>query len=343
MSQRQPRPGAEGSGRPSGRLLEVEDLRVEFRTRDGVAKVINGVTYHVDAGETLAVLGESGSGKSVTAQTIMGILDTPPGFVTGGAVRFHGRDMLRMSAEQRRRIRGEGIAMVFQDSLSALNPVFTVGFQIAEQFRIRRGMSRQAAKKQAVEMLDLVKIPHARQRVNEYPHQFSGGMRQRVMIAMSLALDPEVLIADEPTTALDVTVQAQIMDLLAELQRERRMGLILITHDLGVVADVADRIAVMYAGRIVEEADVHELYARPAHPYTVGLLESIPRVDEKGQQLRTIRGLPPNLMRIPTGCPFHPRCPMAQPLCRDKVPPLLTLGPTRSSACHFAEELVNRG
>ncbi|SDY74925.1 peptide/nickel transport system ATP-binding protein/oligopeptide transport system ATP-binding protein [Micromonospora pattaloongensis] len=335
-------PQVDTSGRPTGRLLEVDNLRVEFRTRDGVAKVINGVTYHVDAGETLAVLGESGSGKSVTAQTIMGILDTPPGFVTGGEIRFQGRDMLAMSAEERRRIRGEGIAMVFQDALSALNPVFNVGFQIGEQFRVRRGMSRADAKKRAIEMLDLVKIPNAKQRVNEYPHQFSGGMRQRVMIAMSLALDPQVLIADEPTTALDVTVQAQIMDLLAELQRERQMGLILITHDLGVVADVADRIAVMYAGRIVEEADVHELYAKPAHPYTIGLLESIPRIDEKGQQLRTIRGLPPSLLKIPSGCPFHPRCPMAQPVCVEKVPPLLQLGPTRASACHFAEELVSR-
>jgi len=331
------------AGKPSGRLLEVEDLRVEFRTRDGVAKVINGVTYHVDAGETLAVLGESGSGKSVTAQAVMGILDTPPGFVTGGQIRFHGEDMLAMSDEQRRRIRGNGIAMVFQDALSALNPVFTVGFQIGEQFRIRLGLSRKEAKKRAVEMLDQVKIPNARQRVNEYPHQFSGGMRQRVMIAMSLALDPEVLIADEPTTALDVTVQAQIMDLLAEQQRERQMGLILITHDLGVVADVADRIAVMYAGRIVEEATVYELYAKPAHPYTIGLLESIPRIDEKGQDLRTIKGLPPNLMRIPSGCAFHPRCPMMQPdICISKAPPLLKLGPTRASACHFAESLVNR-
>ncbi|MFC0526362.1 ABC transporter ATP-binding protein [Phytohabitans kaempferiae] len=335
-------PEAAHAGRPSGRLLEVEDLRVEFRTRDGVAKVINGVTYHVDAGETLAVLGESGSGKSVTAQTIMGILDSPPGFVTGGEIRFHGKDMLKMSTEERRRIRAEGIAMVFQDALSALNPLFTVGFQIAEQFRIRRGMSRGDAKKRAAEMLDLVKIPNAKQRVNEYPHQFSGGMRQRVMIAMSLALDPEVLIADEPTTALDVTVQAQIMDLLADLQRERQMGLILITHDLGVVADVADRIAVMYAGRIVEEANVHELYAKPAHPYTIGLLESIPRIDEKGQQLRTIRGLPPSLINIPSGCPFHPRCPMAQAVCPEKLPPLLRLGSTRASACHFAEELVKR-
>jgi oligopeptide transport system ATP-binding protein len=336
------RSATDAAGRPSGRLLEVEDLRVEFRTRDGVAKVINGVTYHVNAGETLAVLGESGSGKSVTAQTIMGILDSPPGFVTGGQIRFHGRDMLTMSAEERRRIRGEGIAMVFQDALSALNPVFTVGFQIAEQFRIRRGMSRRDAMKRAVELLDMVKIPNAKQRVREYPHQFSGGMRQRAMIAMSLALDPEVLIADEPTTALDVTVQAQIMDLLAELQRERQMGLILITHDLGVVADVADRIAVMYAGRIVEEANVHDVYSRPAHPYTMGLLDSIPRIDEKGQQLRTIKGLPPSLLNIPPGCPFHPRCPKAQPVCREQQPPLLQLGPTRASACHFAEELVNR-
>jgi oligopeptide transport system ATP-binding protein len=331
------------AGKPSGRLLEVEDLRVEFRTRDGVAKVINGVTYHVDAGETVAVLGESGSGKSVTAQAIMGILDTPPGFVTGGQIRFHGEDMLAMNPEQRRRIRGHGIAMVFQDALSALNPVFTVGFQIGEQFRVRLGLSRKDAKKRAIEMLDQVKIPHAQQRVNEYPHQFSGGMRQRVMIAMSLALDPEVLIADEPTTALDVTVQAQIMDLLADLQRERRMGLILITHDLGVVADVADRIAVMYAGRIVEEATVYELYAKPAHPYTIGLLQSIPRLDEKGQELRTIKGLPPNLMRIPSGCPFHPRCPMrVDEICIPKVPPLLKLSASRASACHFAEELVNR-
>jgi oligopeptide/dipeptide ABC transporter ATP-binding protein len=336
-------PESQAQGQPTGRLLEVEDLRVEFRTQDGVAKVINGVTYHVNAGETLAVLGESGSGKSVTAQSIMGILDTPPGFVTGGQIRFHGDDMLKMDAEERRKIRGHGIAMVFQDALSALNPVYRIGFQIGEQFRIRQGMSRKDAKQRSIEMLDQVKIPHARQRINEYPHQFSGGMRQRVMIAMSLALDPEVLIADEPTTALDVTVQAQIMDLLAELQRERQMGMILITHDLGVVADVADRIAVMYAGRIVEEANVYDLYAQPAHPYTVGLLNSIPRLDEKGQELRTIKGLPPSLLKIPSGCPFHPRCPRAQQICVDEVPALRQVGPHRASACHFAEEVMARG
>jgi oligopeptide/dipeptide ABC transporter ATP-binding protein len=333
-------PHYSSAGKPAGRLLEVDNLFVEFRTRDGVAKVINGVTYHVDAGETLAVLGESGSGKSVTAQTIMGILDTPPGFVTSGEVRFHGDNMLAMEEEERRKIRGNGIAMVFQDALSALNPVYTVGFQIGEQFRIRQGLSRRDAKRRTIEMLDQVKIPNAKQRVSEFPHQFSGGMRQRVMIAMSLALDPEVLIADEPTTALDVTVQAQIMDLLAELQRERHMGMILITHDLGVVADVADRIAVMYAGRIVEEANVYDLYAKPGHPYTVGLLESIPRIDEKGHELRTIKGLPPNLIRIPSGCAFNPRCPRAQQICRDERPPLREVAPHRASACHFAEDVM---
>jgi oligopeptide transport system ATP-binding protein len=323
-------------------LLEVDDLRVEFRTRDGVAKVLNGVDYHVDAGETLAVLGESGSGKSVTANTVMGILASPPGVVTGGAIRYRGEELLTATPERRRELRGEHVAMIFQDALSALNPVFTVGFQIGEQLRTRRGMSRRDAEKRAVELLDLVGIPGAKQRVRDHPHQFSGGMRQRVMIAMSLALDPDVLIADEPTTALDVTVQAQIMDLLAEIQAERHMALILITHDLGVVAEVADRIAVMYAGRIVENADVHELYANPCHPYTRALLESIPRVDTKGSALRAITGLPPSLTRIPPGCPFHPRCPMAADVCSEVVPPLEVLPAGRSSACLFAEELVAR-
>ncbi|MEV0679945.1 ABC transporter ATP-binding protein [Actinosynnema sp. NPDC050436] len=322
-------------------LLEVEDLHVEFRTRDGVARVLNGVSYHVDAGETLAVLGESGSGKSVTAQAVMGILDTPPAFVTRGSVRFHGEELLTASGERRRQVRGEGVAMIFQDALSALNPVFTVGFQIEEQLRLRRGMSRSEARARAVELLDLVRIPHARQRVREYPHQFSGGMRQRAMIAMSLALDPEVLIADEPTTALDVTVQAQIMDLLAEIQRERHMGLVLITHDLGVVAEVADRIVVMYAGRIVEQADALSLFRAPGHPYTEALMKSLPRLDSKGTVLDTIKGLPPSLLRIPPGCPFHPRCPRAQDVCVVDVPAQQRLGLGRTSACHFAAEVLN--
>jgi oligopeptide transport system ATP-binding protein len=327
---------------PEAPLLEVDDLFVEFHTRDGVAKVLNGVSYHVDAGETLAVLGESGSGKSVTAQSIMGILDEPPAKVMGGEIRYHGEDLLKASAERRTEVRAEGIAMIFQDALSALNPVFTVGFQIEEQLRIRLGMSRKDSRKRAIELLDLVKIPNATRRVRQYPHEFSGGMRQRAMIAMSLALDPEMLIADEPTTALDVTVQAQIMDLLKEIQTERRMGLILITHDLGVVAEVADRIAVMYAGRIVEHADAPSLYRRPGHPYTAGLLESLPRLDQKGETLSTIKGLPPSLINIPPGCPFHPRCPMAVERCREEVPGDHNLGFGRTSKCHFAEELVSR-
>jgi oligopeptide transport system ATP-binding protein len=330
------------NGSPSdGPLLEVEDLHVEFHTRDGVATVLNGVSYSVGAGETLAVLGESGSGKSVTANTVMGILPMPPGRITKGSIRYRGEELLTAEDERRRELRGENIAMIFQDALSALNPVYTIGFQIGEQLRTRRGMSKSDAEKRSVELLDQVGIPGARQRVRNYPHEFSGGMRQRAMIAMSLALDPDVLIADEPTTALDVTVQAQIMDLLKDIQVERNMGLILITHDLGVVAEVADRIAVMYAGRIVENADVHSLYANPCHPYTRALLESIPRLDTKGTELRAIKGLPPNLTNIPSGCPFHPRCPMAVDRCRDVEPPLAALPGGRSSACLFAEELVS--
>nr|BFD82886.1 ABC transporter ATP-binding protein [Streptomyces sp. Xyl84] len=322
-------------------LLEVRGLHVEFRTRDGVAHAVNGVTYEVDAGQTLAVLGESGSGKSVTAQAVMGILDMPPGRITGGEVLFRGRDLLKLPEDERRRIRGAGIAMIFQDALSALNPVLTVGDQLGEMFTVHRGMSRRDARARAVELMDRVRIPAAAQRVRDYPHQFSGGMRQRIMIAMALALEPDLIIADEPTTALDVTVQAQVMDLLAELQREYDMGLVLITHDLGVVADVADRIAVMYAGRIVETAPVHDLYKAPAHPYTKGLLDSIPRLDHKGRELYAIKGLPPNLTRIPSGCAFHPRCPMARDVCRTDVPPLYRVDEQRGSACHFWRECLD--
>ncbi|MGW5233470.1 ABC transporter ATP-binding protein [Streptomyces nodosus] len=330
-------------------LLEVCDLHVEFRTRDGITRAVDGAGYAVDAGETLAVLGESGSGKSVTAQAVMGILDCPPGRITGGQVLFQGQDLLTLKEEQRRRIRGARMAMIFQDALSALNPVLTVGEQLGEMFVVHRGMSRKDARARAVELMDRVRIPAAAQRVRDHPHQFSGGMRQRIMIAMALALEPDLIIADEPTTALDVTVQAQVMDLLAELQREYRMGLILITHDLGVVADVADRIAVMYAGRIVESAPVHDLYKAPAHPYTRALLDSIPRLDQKGRELHAIKGLPPNLMNIPPGCAFHPRCPMARDVCRTDVPPLHEVtvdragGPPggRASACHFWRECLH--
>ncbi|MFJ9074166.1 ABC transporter ATP-binding protein [Streptomyces sp. NPDC102278] len=321
-------------------LLEVRDLHVEFHTRDGVAKAVNGVNYSVDEGETLAVLGESGSGKSVTAQAVMGILDMPPGRIPHGEILFKGKDLLKTKEEERRKIRGAEMAMIFQDALSSLNPVLSVGAQLGEMYEVHRGMSRKDAKAKAIELMDRVRIPAARERVGDYPHQFSGGMRQRIMIAMALALEPSLIIADEPTTALDVTVQAQVMDLLAELQRELNMGLILITHDLGVVADVADKIAVMYAGRIVEAAPVHEIYQRPAHPYTRGLLDSIPRLDQKGQELYAVKGLPPNLLAIPPGCAFNPRCPMARPVCRAEVPPLADVAPDRSSACFFWKECI---
>ncbi|MFH9421459.1 ABC transporter ATP-binding protein [Streptomyces sp. NPDC017529] len=334
-------PAPRAEDKSEGNLLEVRDLHVEFHTRDGVVKAVNGVNYSVAAGETLAVLGESGSGKSVTAQAIMGILDMPPAKIPQGEILFRGQDMLKMSGEQRRKIRGAKIAMIFQDALSSLNPVLSVGYQLGEMFRVHQGLSKKDAKAKAIELMDRVKIPAAANRVGDYPHQFSGGMRQRIMIAMALALEPDLIIADEPTTALDVTVQAQVMDLLADLQREFNMGLILITHDLGVVADVADKIAVMYAGRIVEHAPVHELYKNPAHPYTRGLLDSIPRLDQKGQELYAIKGLPPNLLDIPPGCAFNPRCPKAQDVCRAEVPPLHTVADGRGSACHFWEETIN--
>jgi len=330
---------------PTAELLAVRDLQVEFRTRDGVAHAVNGISFTVEPGQTRAILGESGCGKSVTAQAVMGILDTPPGFVTGGQVLYRGVDLLKLPDEERRKVRGNHIAMIFQDALSALNPVFNVGWQIGEPFRKRLGMSRADSKKRAIELMDMVRIPAASQRVNDFPHQFSGGMRQRVMIAMSLALDPDVVIADEPTTALDVTVQAQIMRLLADLQRERNMGLILITHDMGVVADVADHITVMYAGRVVEEAPVHDIYSNPAHPYTKALLESIPRVDLKGQRLAAIKGLPPSLTKIPPGCPFNPRCRYVRPeVCaQDPPPPRYEVAPNRTAACHFWQEVMVDG
>jgi oligopeptide transport system ATP-binding protein len=336
-----PSPVTGPPGRADSPLLEVDDLHVEFRTRDGVAHAVNGVSYTVDPGETLAVLGESGSGKSVTAQAIMGIVDSPPGYITGGSVRFRGQDIFTLPENKRQSIRGREIAMIFQDALSALNPVFPVGWQIAEMFRIHQGTSRSEARKRAIELMDRVHIPAASSRARDYPHQFSGGMRQRIMIATAIALDPAVRIADEPTTAIDVTVQAQIMKLLLELQQDSGMGLILITHDLGVVADVADRIAVMYAGRIVEHASVDQIYDAPAHPYTQGLLASIPRVDLKGRDLAAIHGLPPNLMHIPPGCAFHPRCPHAEEVCRRDQPPLGSVRPGRSSACHFAPEVLD--
>jgi oligopeptide transport system ATP-binding protein len=344
-----PTPAAQTRGNgASAPLLEVDDLHVEFRTRAGVVNAVNGISYTLGSGETLAILGESGSGKSVSAQAIMGILDTPPAQITGGSIWFEGRNLLELSAEEQRKVRGPGISMIFQDALSALNPVYSVGYQIGEMFRAHRGMSKQDAKKRAVELMDRVRIPAAAQRVGDYPHQFSGGMRQRVMIAMAIALDPRILIADEPTTALDVTVQAQVMDLLTDLQEETGMGLVLITHDLGVVNEVADQVAVMYAGRIVERGTVDDVFGDPAHPYTEGLMTSVPQVEAKGGRLQPITGQPPNLASIPSGCPFHPRCPRrrigadAAPGrdCAVDRPPLRLVVPGREAACHYSEEVL---
>jgi oligopeptide transport system ATP-binding protein len=335
-------------GRPGDPILEVNDLYVEFRTRAGVTNAVNGISYTVSAGDTLAILGESGSGKSVSAQAIMGILDSPPAQIPQGEIWFEGRNLLTLPAEEQRRVRGPGISMIFQDALSSLNPVYSVGFQIGEMFRAHRGTSRKEAKRLAVELMDRVRIPAAAERVNDYPHQFSGGMRQRVMIAMAIALDPRILIADEPTTALDVTVQAQVMGLLKDLQRETGMGLILITHDLGVVNEVADSVAVMYAGRIVERGTVDDVFDNPAHPYTDGLMSSVPQVEAKGGRLLPIAGQPPSLARIPSGCPFHPRCVRrrigadAAPGrdCAGDLPPLRVVVPGREAACHYSEEVL---
>ncbi|MEV4243284.1 ABC transporter ATP-binding protein [Streptosporangium canum] len=322
-------------------VLRVDDLSVEFATREGAVRAVRNVGLEVFAGRTLALLGESGSGKSVTAQAIMGLLDTPPASITSGSIMFEGTDLVTAAERVRRQVNGEGVAMVFQDALSALNPVYTVGHQISELLRVRRKMSRSAARARAVELMERVRIPAAARRVDDYPHQFSGGMRQRIMIALAVALNPRVLIADEPTTALDVTVQAQIMELLTELQRENGMGMVLITHDLGVVAEVADDVTVMYAGRIVERGSVEELFENAAHPYTRGLLRSMPRTDREDDELWAIPGAPPSPVLTPKGCAFHPRCDIAIDLCRSEQPGLEVIAAGRTSACHLRAEVFD--
>ncbi len=302
-----------------GPLLAVEDLQVSFRTPDGVVQAVRGVSFDVRPGQTLAIVGESGSGKSVATQTIAGL--TRGADVSGQAL-FDGKDLLTMGGEELRQLRGARIGMVFQDSQSSLHPYYRVGWQIAEVIRAHRPVSRTEARRQTVELLHRVGIPHAEGRVDDYPHQFSGGMRQRAMIAMATALGPDLLIADEPTTALDVTVQAQVLQVLADLQRDAGTAVILITHDLGVVAGVADEIVVMYAGSVMERADRRTLFYRYHHPYTEGLLRSLPADGGVRTRLRPIRGTPPSLIRLPTGCPFHPRCPYAFDRCRAEVPPL---------------------
>ena len=321
------------------RSLTVSDLAVGFSTRNGDVLALEDVSFHVDAGETLSLLGESGSGKSVSAQAIMALLPDAA-HINRGSIEFAGRDLLALPRVETRRLCGTSMGMVFQDPLTALNPVFTVGEQIAELFRHRAGMGRRAAMAAAADVIDEVGIPDARARLGNYPHQFSGGMRQRLVIAMAIALRPSLLIADEPTTALDVTVQAQIMDLLARLQRESQMALLLITHDLGVVADVTDRVAVMYGGRIVETGPVREVYDHPGHPYTRGLLASIPGTQSGSGRLASIPGLPPNPQHRPSGCAFHPRCPFAQDICRAERPAQVDLGNGQLAACHFAKDII---
>ncbi|MER6087449.1 dipeptide/oligopeptide/nickel ABC transporter permease/ATP-binding protein [Streptomyces bluensis] len=327
------------SSSPTGTLV-VDGLSVDVRTPAGPVAVVRGVSFAVRSGETLALLGESGCGKSMTAHAVAGLLD-PAAEVGAGHAWLDGEDVLALGPRARRRLAGPGLSIVFQDALSALNPVLTVGTQLAEPFRIHERMSRRAARAKAVELMERVGIPEARSRAGAYPHQFSGGMRQRLLIAMAVALRPKVLLADEPTTALDVTVQAQIMDLLAELRSEQRMALVLITHDLGLVAEHADRVAVMYAGTVVETGRVADVFSRPHHPYTRGLLESVPAEQHKGSRLDSIPGSPPDPRSVPTGCAFRTRCPLAREVCATHRPPLAGTGTDRAAACHIGKELAD--
>ena len=323
---------------PEGQhLLEVDDLKMYFHTQDGVVKAVNGVSYTLDRGETLGVVGESGSGKSVTSLTIMGLIDMPPGRIEGGDVRYRGRSLLEMSEEQMQSVRGNDIAMIFQDPMTSLNPVYTVGDQIAEVVALHQKVSAQQAAERAAEVLELVGIP--KERADEYPHQFSGGMKQRVCIAMALAANPQLLIADEPTTALDVTIQAQVLDLMGKLKRELNTAMILITHDLGIVSEVCDKVAIMYAGRIIEFGTLEDIYRHPTHPYTLGLFGSIPKLDQKIRRLTPIKGLMPDPTNLPEGCAFAPRCNHACEACRSQLPPTEQINGSHAVACLRWREL----
>jgi dipeptide transport system ATP-binding protein len=305
------------------RVVAVKDLHVSFTTYGGEVKAVRGVNFHLNKGETLAIVGESGCGKSVTSQSIMRLIPDPPGRITDGSIVFNGQDLLHLSEKEMRNVRGKDISMIFQDPMTALNPTLTIGEQIMEGIMQHESISKRRASEKAIEMLNLVGIPHPEERLKQYPHQFSGGMRQRIVIAMALVCQPDVLIADEPTTALDVTIQAQILELFKEVQRKTGVSIILITHDLGVVAQVADRIAVMYAGKIVEEGTRREIFYHPQHPYTKGLLKSVPRLDLDGAELIPIAGSPPDLFSPPAGCPFAARCDYAMEVC-DRVYPTKT-------------------
>ena len=315
-------------------LLEVNDLRTYFYTQEGVVKAVDGTSYSVEEGETLGLVGESGCGKSVSALSILRLIPSPPGKIVSGEINFQGRDLLKLDESEMRRIRGNDIAMVFQEPMTSLNPVLTIGRQITESLELHQDLRGRAARERAVELLELVGIPAARSRIDDYPHQFSGGMRQRVMIAMAMSCNPKILLADEPTTALDVTIQAQILEVMARLSHEFGTAVIIITHNLGVVARYADRVNVMYAGKVIERADAAELYGNPKHPYTVGLLNSVPRLDEQRQdKLIPIEGLPPDLAHLPEGCSFYPRCDWRQDACLAQYPDTVSVDGEHQTAC----------
>ena len=324
-------------------LLSIRDLTVEFDTEDGVVHAVTGVSYDVLPGEVLGVIGESGSGKSVSVMSVLGLVPQPPGRVVTGEATFKGRDLLKLSQRELRQVRGGDAAMIFQDPMTSLNPVLTVGYQIAEAIKTHNpGVKDEEAKQRTIDLLALVGVPNAEQRFDQFPHEFSGGMRQRGMIAMAIANEPSLLIADEPTTALDVTIQAQIIEVLKTAQEETHASIILITHDLGLIAELADRVVVMYAGRVVEMGDVFTIFNSPRHPYTLGLMNSLAKLEGEQEWLQPIPGQPPSLVTPPPGCAFHPRCLLSQgrPRCREEVPPLREVEGEHLSACHFAEELI---
>lgn len=323
----------------NGTILSVNDLRTYFQTEDGVVKAVDGITFELKKGETLGIVGESGSGKSVTNLSVMRLIPEPPGKIVGGDIIFDGTDVLDLSIEEVRKIRGKRIAMIFQDPMTSLNPFLKISTQLMEVTELHLGHSKEQAYRHAINMLETVGIPDAASRVDGYPHEFSGGMRQRVMIAMALSCDPELLIADEPTTALDVTIQAQILELIKDLKARLGTSVILITHDLGVVAGMTDKIIVMYAGKVFEQAPTRELFATPANPYTKGLLRSVPDpAHEQGKELYQIPGLPPDVAHLPPGCPFAERCDRAESICQSEFPPFVQINESHYSLCHFAEE-----
>jgi oligopeptide transport system ATP-binding protein len=323
-------------------LLRIEDLRISFGTRTSDVRAVDGVDLEIRSGEVLGLVGESGSGKSVTARSIMRLIPTPPGKLVSGRIFFHGEDLTTLPERDMEALRGSRISMIFQDPMTFLNPLFSAGEQVSEAIRRHQGLDRSTARDEVIRLFREVGIPSPELRYGAYPHQLSGGLRQRVMIAMAISSRPELLIADEPTTALDVTIQAQILALLRDLQGEYGMSILLITHDLGVVAEMCDRVAVMYAGRIVEQAPIDVLFDDPEHPYSLGLMNAIPRPDLPGVAPQPIEGAPPDMAHPPRGCPFHPRCPYREPVCAQDVPPLRKLAPGHEAACHFAGTISSR-